>query len=473
MEPTNIRFGGGAAATMLHPLVAIAVLIAIVLILTLPRRKAVIPFLFAVTTIPWGQVLVIGGVHFTMMRVLILAGLARAIWSTKGSSSESWFATGFTRIDQAVALWMVFEFIVTTLQWMNPQMLVATVGDLVDALGGYLVVRFLIPDGEALRSAIKAFAAICVVHGVCMINEQITGINVFNLVGGVPIEGAIVRAGQLRSSGVMGPLGEGPFGGVLLPLFVWIWTEKKSRLVAFAGIAGAMAMLITAHASTPWMAVGGCVLGFGFWPLRKQMRVVRWAFVLTLVALHLYMKSPVWHLISDVNLTGDSSSYHRYTLVNQTILHFKDWWLLGYKDYANWDWDMWDTSNLFVATALTGGLASLVCLIAAFKRSFGAIGTTRKLVDGDRRQEWFLWCLGTALFAIVVSSFGIAFLYQARMAVFALFGCICVATFEAKPVEVPAMEPSAHQGSRLTFAPTGTLLPLKTNQASGPRNRIA
>ena len=77
MEPQNIRFGGGATETLLHPLVAVWMLIAIVLILTFPRKKAITPFLLAVFTIPVGQVVVLGGLHFTVLRILILAGLAR------------------------------------------------------------------------------------------------------------------------------------------------------------------------------------------------------------------------------------------------------------------------------------------------------------------------------------------------------------------------------------------------------------
>ena len=105
-------------------------------------------------------------------------------------------------------LWTVSAFIVITLQWMNAQMLIASLGNLLDALGGYLVVRFFMPDGQALRRTIKVLAVICAIHGVCMINEQITGVNVFNWIGGVntPVE-TTIRDGQLRSSGVMGPLG--------------------------------------------------------------------------------------------------------------------------------------------------------------------------------------------------------------------------------------------------------------------------
>ena len=45
---------------------------------------------------------------------------------------------------------------------------------------------------------------------------------------------------------------------------------------------------------------------------------------------------------------------------------------------------MWDLCNQFVVVALTGGLLTLVFYIAIFSRSFGAIGTARKLVNGDR-----------------------------------------------------------------------------------------
>src|ERR1700753_2482255 len=103
MVPEPLQFGGGATSTFLHPLVAVGVVIAIVLILSLPRGKGIAPFLLAVLMIPWGQVLVVGGVHFTMMRILILVGLARGVW-TKARSSEGWFGTGFSGIDQAMVL---------------------------------------------------------------------------------------------------------------------------------------------------------------------------------------------------------------------------------------------------------------------------------------------------------------------------------------------------------------------------------
>ena len=150
------------------------------------------------------------------------------------------------------------------------------------------------------------------------------------------------------------------------------------------------------------------------------------------MTLHLVMKAPVWALIAHIDLTGSSSGDHRYKLMDNCIRHFSDWWLLGYKYYNDWGWDMWDLCNQFVVIALTGGLLTLIFYIAIFKRSFAAIGTARKQVNGDRAREWLLWCLGVDLFANVVSHFGINYMAQLMMSVFPLLACISVAAYEAK-----------------------------------------
>jgi hypothetical protein len=459
MEPQNIRFGGGATETLLHPLVAVWLLIAIVLILAFPRKTAVVPFLLAVFTIPIGQVVVLGGLHFTVLRILILAGLTRCA-TFRGSSSGGRLSGGFNAVDRMVVFWTVSALVIFSLQWMDMQALIHNLGDFLDALGGYMVVRFLIPDGEAIRRTIKVLAMICFIQGAFMINEQISHVNVFSYIGGY---GLTIRDGQIRSQGVIGALGAGVFAGVSIPLFLWLWTKGKSRMTACAGLAGATAMVITSHSSTSWMAFGGSLVGLGFWPLRRQMRFVRWGFVLTLVALHLVMHAPVWSLIARVDLTGSSSSYHRYYLVDNCIRHFSDWWLLGYRYYNEWGWDMWDTCNQFVDLALKGGLLTLVCYITILSRSFGAIGNARKQVNRNRAQEWLLWCLGADLFANVVASFGINYAAPLLMSLFPVLACISVATREAKQAAVLSVELPDQE--RFGFAPDGAGTNLPVNES--------
>jgi len=450
--PQNLHFGGGAEDTALHPWVAVYLLLAIVLVLVLPRRKAIAPFLFAFFTIPIEQVLVFGGFHFTALRFLILAGLARRVFSRKTSTDR------FGGVDWAVVFWSISAVVCFCLEYRETGALVRQAGNLLDTLGGFLVVRFLIPDGEAMRRTLKTLATISVVLGICMIYEQVGHRNVFGYVG-YPSVDVVVRNGKIRSGATLGCLHAGAFAGVLIPLFVWLWTEGKSRMWAYGGLIGATAMVITSNSSTSYMAFGGSLVGLAFWYLRSRMRLVRWGVVCILVGLHLVMKAPVWALIQRIDLTGSSSGSQRYMLVDMTIRHFSEWWLVGTKAYTTWGWESWDLCNQFVAVALTGGLLTLIFYIAIFSRSFAAIGTARKLVNGDRSQEWFLWCFGSSLFATVVAHFGINYMAQLIIAFFSLVVCISVATFEAGQTAVETSEASGREQFAFVPGAAGIHLP--------------
>jgi len=427
MPPANLRFGGGPADSTILPLMAVSLLIACVLILTLPRQKAIVPFLVACFIIPLSQVVVLGSLHFSPIRILVLVALARRA----SFSRRDKYPGGFNTVDRAAILWSITAVVAFFLEFPRTAAVIQGLGILADTFGGYLAARFLIPDGETLRRAIKVLAVICVVEGVPMIAEQIIRINAFGYFAGVSVASAL-RDGSVRASGTMGALTAGPFAGALIPLFLWLWKARKSRKIAIAGLFGATAMVVTPNSSTPLLALGGSLVGLAFWPLRKQMRLVRWALLLTLIALHLVMKAPVWALIARIDLTGSSSSWQRFQLVDMTIRHFRDWWLIGTPNYVNWGWGSWDLCNQFAAVALTGGLVPLIFYIAIFKGSFGKIGTARKAVAGDRAKEWFLWCIGADLFSTFVSHWGMNYLGMLLMSLFVLLAMISVATSEAR-----------------------------------------
>jgi len=442
MPPEHFRFGGGAGDSTIVPLMAVCLLIGVVLILILPREKAIAAFLLAFLIIPFEQMVVLGGIHFTALRILTVAGLARRAFS-QASSSRARYPGGFNGIDRVVVLWSILTEVMFCLQFMETPAFINAVGSLLDTLGAYLVVRFFIPDREAMQRTLKTLAVVCVIQGIPMIIEQIGHINLFGFVAGVPIAPA-VRDGSIRASGTMGALTAGPLAGALIPMFLWLWREKKSRMLAFAGLAGATAMVITSNSSTSWMALAGGLLGLAFWPLRERMRLIRWGVLGGLVGLHLYMKAPVWALIARIDLTGSSSGYQRYALIDMTVRHFRDWWLIGTPDYVNWGWDSYDLCNQFVSVALTSGLLALIVYILIFTRSFGAIGRARKLVSGGP-QEWFFWCLGANLFATLVSYFGINSGALLMVCLFALVAFISVATFEVRRATVRSAKPQGQE----------------------------
>ena len=438
MEPAHLRFGGGASETMMHPLVALWMLVAFVLILTIPRNKVIVPLLFTFFSVPIGQVVVLGGLHFTALRILIIAGLIRrGKDASGGSSSPCKYPGGFNALDKVIVFWTISTLIVICLQWMNVQCTIAKLGEFLDSFGGFVVARYFIPDWDAVRRTIKVLAVICIVQGALMMNEQIMHQNLYGYLGGWPIA-VTYRDGHVRSQGVMGNIAGGLFGGTLIPLLLWLSTQAKSRSLGLLGIAGAATMVFTSDASTSMMALNASVLGLMFWFLRRQMRVIRWTLSLTLIGLQLVMNAPVWSLIARIDLTGSSSGYHRYYLINNCVNHFSDWWLLGTKYYNTWGYDMFDLCDQYVVCAVTGGLVTLVLFIMIYSRSFGAIGRARKRVSGDRKQEWFLWCLGSTLFAHVVASFGLNYMALLQMALFPLFAFVSVVAFEAK--RLPARE---------------------------------
>jgi hypothetical protein len=452
MEPEHFRFGGGAADTMLTPVMALAMLIVIGLIFTRPRNKVIVPFLLGCLMIPLQQVVVLGGLHFTVLRILIVAGLIRRAISG-GTSSAGKFPGGLNGVDCMVMLWAVALETIVSLQWMEMQSFIHNVGDLLDIFGGFLVVRFFIPDGETVRRAVKTLAVICIIQGVCMLNEQISHVNVFGYVGGLG-PWLTIRDGKIRSEGVLGCISAGAFAAALIPLFLWLGTERRNRMLAYAGIAGATAMVFTSNSSTSLLALAATALCIVLWPLRRHTTLIRRGFALMLVGLHLVMHGPVWSLIARVDVIGSSSGYHRYYLVDNCIRHFSDWWLLGYKYYDLWGFDMFDLCNQFVVQAVNGGLLALVAYIAIFSRSFGAIGKARKRVQGDRGHEWFLWCLGSALFSVVVAHFGINYPAMMEIGLFTFWSMISVATFEARrpaeaKVEIPC---DSHSVSELVGA---------------------
>ncbi|HXN54054.1 MAG TPA: hypothetical protein VN943_19140 [Candidatus Acidoferrum sp.] len=428
MQPENFRFGGGASETILHPIVLVAMLIAIALIFLLSRKYVIWPVFCTAFLIPFGQELLIGGLHFFVFRIVILTVAVRMLVSMF-SSPEGIFGDRLGVLDVVFVLWTLFRAFAGVLVFsFNSGAMVYQAGFLLDAMGGYFVLRYLIRDEDDIYRTLRAFVAIACVVAVCMIFEKIHQVNVFGLLGGVRADPEI-RNGTVRSQGpFQHELLAGTFGATLLPLFFLLWKSGKSHVLAILGAVSATIMVFTSHSSTPVLAYGAGLLAICAWPLRRHMRVIRWGAVIVLVSLHLVMKAPVWFLIQRVDVVGGSSGYHRARLVNDFIMHFRDWWLVGTTENARWGFNMWDMCNQFVAEGQVGGLVTFASFVALICICFSRIGAARSAVAGDSSKEWFFWLFGSALFSHVVGFFGISYFDQTRFAWFALLAMIATAT---------------------------------------------
>ncbi len=461
MGPENLRFGGGVAGTVLNPVIAIVLLLAGLLICCLPQKRAVIPFIMTSILIPGDQIIVVAGLHFPILRVLLLFGMIR-ILVIKGRGNWDVFGGGANKIDKSVILLAITSAIAGVLLFRDWGAVVFQLGELYTSFCTYLVLRCLIRDREDVYRVIRVFAWITVLVGAIMVYEHLMGTNPYAKLGGARaawFAANLVREGKYRATGPFGtPILAGTFGAVLVPLFIGAWlADKKQRGIAILGMAGATVMAVACNSSTPAGGYLAGVVGLCLWPIRGAMRLVRWGVVITLVSLHMVMKAPVWNLIARIDITGGSSGDHRYQLINQCILHFWDWWLVGTQSSGTWGWDMWDTCNQYVTTAVNSGLLGLVIFISIIVYGFKYLGKARR-ASTDKKQAFFIWALGSALLAHAVSFVGIGYWDQTIIAWYALLVMIsAVAVLQKLPAAQRQFPPEMSSATVSEFAPADQL----------------
>jgi hypothetical protein len=355
--------------TVIHPVALGFTLIAGVLMLLLPRRYVMVPFVVAAIFIPIQQRLVIASIDFFMLRILILFGWARLI------ARYEYRGLRLNTLDKAMILWAAAATISYAFLWETSAALIYKLGLAFDALGSYFIIRCLVRDFQDIQYVIKALAAICVLLAAAMLVERTTGRNAFAVFGGVS-EITIVREGRLRCQGAfVHPILAGTFGATLMPLFLSLcWQREGGKALAASGfIAGAL-ITFTSASSGPVIAALAGLVGLSLWLFRRHIRLIRWGFLYTVIALHLYMTAPVWALLARANAVGGSTGYHRYLLFDQFIKHFHEWWLWGVKSTAHWGYYLFDITNQYVLVAVEGGLLTLVLFIAVIVLCYKGIG---------------------------------------------------------------------------------------------------
>jgi hypothetical protein len=365
VQPENLKFGGGAAGSVMHPAVMVALLIAIVLILLLPKKNAIVPLLVIAFLVPLGQQFTVGGLHVLALRIVIFFAVLRGLFSARSPEGNR-FAGGFGAFDKIFLTWTFYHVIAFLMLFaFLPAAWINQFGFLWDILGGYVAIRLLIQDESDIARAIRTLAYLSAILATCMLIERFSYLNIFGFLGGDTRIVPEFRDGLVRAQATFAhPLLAGTFGATMMPLFILYWHNGKSKIEALMGAISATIMVVCASSSTPLLAYAAGIGALCLWPLRKHMRMIRWGLLILVVTLQLVMKAPVWFLISHISLFGSSSSDHRAYLVDVFVRHFNDWWLVGTNAAGTWGWDMWDTSNQYVAEGESGGLVAFVCFIA-------------------------------------------------------------------------------------------------------------
>jgi hypothetical protein len=432
MDPhPNVTFGGGSAGSTMSPIGLAAMLVATVLVLVLPRRWVIVPWLFFAFLVPTDQQITIAGFHFFAQRIVILFGCLRFLF--KPSSTQSPLVGGFTRIDKMFLIWALCRATAFVLLYREGGAVANQVGFLWDALGGYFLVRCLIRGADDIRRIAKTFAVIAFIMAGCMLYEHYKVQNVFALLMGGRIVPNI-RNGSIRCRGVFEQeIIASTFGGTLVPLFLWLWIGAKERAVALVGLISSVVITITASSSTGISAAGIGMVTLCLWPVRQHVRWILWGLVAAILGLNLVMKAPVWFLLARVDFVGGSTGWDRANLIDQCVRHFSSWWLVGTADNDKWGFYTWDLCNQFVAEAVQGGLATLILFVALITRCFRKIGLERK--KAPPAEAWLLWTIGCILCAHLAGFFGISYFDQMKYwwyVTLAMVPAACIAIRQSK-----------------------------------------
>ena len=373
----------------MNPIGAILTLLFSLIVFAAPRRIAVLGVFLSVCYITQGQIVDVGGFHFFAQRIVLLAGFVRIL--TRGELKK----LKLNKIDWALLAYAIFTAIVAGIRlgvWQEQ------VGTTYNILLSYFVFRCLITSWEDIQELLPKLAILIIPLALCMIYESLTGTNIFNVMGG---QGeAWLREGRVRCIGSFrGPHTAGIFGATLMPLFVWLIFKRDRRRVAVAGLIAATAITYTSNSSGPLMAYLSGLVGLAFWPLRKDMRTVRWGIVVALVGLALVMKAPIWYLLAKVSdITGGDGWYRSY-LMEQCFNHVSDWWLMGTDKTGDW-----------AATQMSWGGADLCNIyVSCFSYLGLALESAR---DSLAQSEGLLWCCGCILFAHVCTLFSVTYFDQ-------------------------------------------------------------
>jgi hypothetical protein len=398
-------------------------------IITLPRRLAIIPLLVTVCYMPLGQQLVFAGLHFTIIRLLILVGGIRALCRGEARGLV------LNPLDKIVLCWAILGVVMGLMADPSSKTLINRLGVFYNAVGIYFLVSCWVKDKDTFMGSVKVLAVLAVPLAALMLVERTTSHNPFFVLGGVP-EISDNRDGHIRCQAAFRhPILAGTFGATSLPLFIGLWSQggKRRHAALFGGLA-ACAIAIMANSGGALLTLVLGIVAFGFWRVRHHMRWVRRGIVAFMVALTIVMKAPLWYLPAKASILVGGGGWYRALLIDTTAAHLSEWWLCGTTYTAHWaascfvlddDPNNIDITSQYIGEAVKGGVLKLTLFVAIIVLCFKVLGRRiHEEVSAPARNSVFWWALGVCLFTHCVSFWSIPYFDQLAVLWFWLLAAI-------------------------------------------------
>jgi hypothetical protein len=399
--------------------------IAIALAFAAPKRYGMVAILIAATIVPRSQELEIGPLHLGVVRLAVLTGLLRVL--VKGERIIGHLHT----LDRLIIVWGIWY--VGSSAFHTDNSTITRFGEIYTDLGIYFLCRVFLRDHTDIVNLFKLVCWLLVPVAVLMLIERMTGNNLFEMFFGGWLWGTEYRHGHYRSHGPYAiAISAGTVGAVCLPMAVYLW--RSERMAALVGLLGAIGIVYASGASGPVMTAISALGAMSLWKIRDQLRAIRWLVVLIIIVLDLVMSDPVYFLLERIDITGGSTGYYRAALIQATIQHFSEWWLIGTDYTKHWlqggeginNPNHTDLANHYIYMGVTGGLILMLLFIGVLYAAFNLISKVLKMdrVSGGG-DPYLAWILGSILFAHAATFLSVSYFDVANNAyLFFLLGTI-------------------------------------------------
>ena len=379
------------------------IIAAILAILTcaLPKKYFLVSFMVAVCFIPHDQRIIIASLDFTPLRILIVFGVLR-IFLRGEERNIRWNV-----FDKVVFGWVICGAVVYVIRQADISAFINRSGVLFDIMGLYWLFRQNIRSWDEVDFVARLLAVCALISALLVLFERVTEYNPFALLGRVNTG---IHRGRYRcASSFSHSILLGLFWANLVPIFVaYALTNRPKALFWWAAIIGCTLIVLATASSTPIVTLLWILLLLPLFRYRRYGKQVALGFLGMVLALHIVMDKPVWHLIGRIRFIAGSTGYHRYALINAAIKHFDEWALLGTSTTGHWGYGLVDITNNYIRQGLNGGFITVVLLIVVLVMAISICGkySSHSL---SKRTQWLGWGFCISVLGHCMSFFGVSY----------------------------------------------------------------
>jgi hypothetical protein len=429
-------FGGEYGVSVIDPLGFLILAICCGYILSCKRSAALIPLLVIATVLPQSLRIVVASIDFSMVRLVVVAGLLRLF--IKGEFSYFRYTTA----DKLLVAFLIVKSITATVLHGSMSVLIQEIGFSLDAAGTYFIARCTVRTFEDLQKPVLALAIITCLISPLYLYEYFSSYNLFSIFKGVQSE-AWERDGEIRARGALPhAILAGCFFATFVPLFIAHGLRRVPwRLVFLSAIFAVFLIVASTSSSTPAFSFLSALFGWCVFLVRKKLALIRTVGIIFLVILHFAMNAPIWHLISRFSFSASSTGYFRFMLIDSFIKRANEWFVIGTKYTGHWFFGAQDITNQFVLVGVRGGIIPLIIFVAQILFAFRYIGSISRFKKDNKNHVFAAWGLGVSLLVHLTNFIGVSYFGQIIVLWYALLGIISSLEFSTR-LEARSLERS-------------------------------